>query len=323
MTYTVVFQAGDGYARYRIPAIVAGIGGVLHAYAEGRCGFGGDWGRVDVVERTSDDGGVTWGALRVVSVGPPGAESPVAIERGFPAGPTWHNPTPISTADGVHLLYCENYQRALHLPPQAEAATDITHVLRDGYAYRWRVCAVGPGHAAECGGKLVVPAWLSLGTDGREAHAPSISVELYSDDAGQTWSAGPIVAEGACNPNEWTAAPGVGLIRTERERLVVRGAAQWGAPEPSGIEGPPCMGSLLRLDDGRYAFSGIVSDKPRGDLWLWLTANGDGWSKARPIHEGPARYSDLVLVPGGGLGCLYEFGSQSKGGVAFRHLGIV
>lgn len=62
-----VFRSGDdGYASYRIPAIVKGKAGELIAFAEGRVEHAGDFGNVDIVCKISKDGGKTWGPLQVV-----------------------------------------------------------------------------------------------------------------------------------------------------------------------------------------------------------------------------------------------------------------
>ena len=49
-----VFESGnDGYASYRIPAIVKGQNGDLIAFAEGRVDHAGDYGNVDIVYKIS------------------------------------------------------------------------------------------------------------------------------------------------------------------------------------------------------------------------------------------------------------------------------
>ncbi len=63
----VLFAAGDlGYACFRIPAIVQWEPGELYAFAEGRRENCADFGDVDILMRTSVDGGTTWSAPRVI-----------------------------------------------------------------------------------------------------------------------------------------------------------------------------------------------------------------------------------------------------------------
>lgn len=61
-----VFKSGeDGYASYRIPAIVKNKNGNLVAFSEGRVDHAGDYGNVDIVFKVSNDNGKTWGPLQV------------------------------------------------------------------------------------------------------------------------------------------------------------------------------------------------------------------------------------------------------------------
>ncbi len=67
-TTTTVFRAGDdGYASYRIPAVIAAQNGDLLAFAEGRVTGAADDGNVDLVLKRSTDEGKTWGALQVIA----------------------------------------------------------------------------------------------------------------------------------------------------------------------------------------------------------------------------------------------------------------
>ena len=89
-----VFVSGeDGYHTYRIPALVSCPDGTLLAICEGRKTSRSDHGDVDVVCRSSDDGGGTWGRLRLI------------YEEGGERKVTIGNPCPVvDTATGViHL----------------------------------------------------------------------------------------------------------------------------------------------------------------------------------------------------------------------------
>ncbi len=62
-----IFKNGDdGYACYRIPAIVRTRQGTLLAFAEGRKGGCSDTGDIDLLLKRSFDGGKTWGKLQVL-----------------------------------------------------------------------------------------------------------------------------------------------------------------------------------------------------------------------------------------------------------------
>src|SRR5688572_1473593 len=62
-----LFKAGDdGYACYRIPAIVTTTKGTVLAFAEARKNNCGDAGDIDLVVKRSSDNGKTWSNLAVV-----------------------------------------------------------------------------------------------------------------------------------------------------------------------------------------------------------------------------------------------------------------
>ena len=66
-TTTDIYQKGqDGYACFRIPAIVQSKAGTLLAFAEARKNSCSDTGNIDLVVKRSEDGGKTWS--RIITV---------------------------------------------------------------------------------------------------------------------------------------------------------------------------------------------------------------------------------------------------------------
>src|SRR5437763_16369987 len=62
-----VFKNGeDGYSCYRIPAIISAPNGELLAFAEARRKECDDFGDIDLVMKTSVNGGKHWSILKVV-----------------------------------------------------------------------------------------------------------------------------------------------------------------------------------------------------------------------------------------------------------------
>src|SRR5690606_26286962 len=76
-----IFKSGDdGYKSYRIPAIVAFSEKKIIAIAEGRVNNAGDYGNIDIVMKTSIDGGKTWSGLsQIVDVGNLQAGNPAPV----------------------------------------------------------------------------------------------------------------------------------------------------------------------------------------------------------------------------------------------------
>src|SRR5699024_4667928 len=94
----VVFDRDtEGFQCFRIPAIVEAPDGSLIAFAEARRPLGDsfchDDGSIDLVMRSSNDGGRTWSELQTVLAGDP---------WGRDRGATRGNPVPIVINQGAH-----------------------------------------------------------------------------------------------------------------------------------------------------------------------------------------------------------------------------
>jgi sialidase-1 len=109
-------------------------------------------------------------------------------------------------------------------------------------------------------------------------------------------------------------------IRTYRPnrhyRLVARsrdGGRSFTAPEEDRqLVDPVCQASLLSIATrrGELLFSNPASTR-REHLTVRLsTDDGRTWSQARRLHNGPAAYSCLAVLPDGSYACLYEGGKQ-------------
>ena len=202
-----VFENGmDGYACFRIPAIITSPNGDLIAFAEGRVTGCNDYGDLDLVIRRSKDNGKTWGPLEIVfdnqnqQVGNP---APVVdlLDPNFPNGRIFlffntgnnhesevrkrnglrevHYIT--STDNGTTWSSPTNITLSVHKPKQPK--------LNPNYQFKedWRSYANTPGHAIQLkSGRLFVPANHSEGDplpgfNEYKAHA------FYSDDHGKSF----------------------------------------------------------------------------------------------------------------------------------------
>lgn len=213
-----VFRAGeDGYASFRIPAIVRADDGALLAFAEGRVNSRSDSGDIDIVMRSSTDGGETWGKLQVVADHGEGCVG---------------NPTPVVERETGHVVLLvtlqppECHERDIRAGTRGERYPAVLRSEDGGRTWSepaslrdtcdrddWRWYATGPCHAIQLrhgdhAGRLVAPA--NHSTDGGAGNAFLSGHALYSDDGGRTWQIGAVdeheVASNALNPNESTVA---------------------------------------------------------------------------------------------------------------------
>jgi sialidase-1 len=324
----VYYSGLGGYRVFRIPAL-ARVGHTLLAFAEARPTVD-DHGRVDLVLRKSSDGGLSWGALKVVA-------------SGNAASQTIGNPVPIPvhrTAE-LLLLYCSNaatlteetirsgdggagrrvwIRRSRDVGETWSAPLELTDaVKRPG----WTWFATGPGGAiALRNGTLVVPVAVAEGT-GEVGSGVDHSRVLVSQDNGATWAVG---GGAATHTNEAAVAQRadgslllMGRDLSSRRRRVLQSSidvgSSWTDPWTTSelIESPPrgCHGSLAstRTGDALF-FASPQSPYVRGRLTLFRSTDGGAtWPSSLLLHAGPSAYSSMrLLPPGDELGVLYERG---------------
>ncbi len=350
---TPLFEGGEGgYKLYRIPGIVVTKTGTILAYCEARKFTGGDWDTIDVELRRSIDGGRTFSPPEVIAhVTVPITRSPVAIERkqGQLTDVTYNNPVAIPDRNGlVHFLFCIDYMRVFYMRSTDDGKTftppvEITAAF-DQFRpeYAWRVVATGPGHGIQLSsGRLLVPIWLALGTQGN-GHAPSVDSTVYSDDHGATWHRGEIAVPDTPefpSPNETDAvqlADGRVMLNVRtagrnRRTIVISkdGATQWSPPRlQEDLPDPICFASLVRLSTmktggrNRLLFSNPdnltrmdgkdLPGKDRKNLTVRVSYDeGVSWSVKKALEPGVSGYSDLAVLPDGTILCFYETGSAA------------
>jgi sialidase-1 len=148
---------------------------------------------------------------------------------------------------------------------------------------------------------------------------------LFSDDHGATWHIGGSEDEKTNQSTVVERADG-SLLQNMRSyhgkhrRAVATsldGGASWSPVhlDPALIE-PVCQASILRCtwpENGapsRILFSNPASMK-RENLTVRLSYDeGSTWPKSKVLHTGPAAYSNLLMLPGGEVACLYESGDH-------------
>ncbi|NSC21399.1 exo-alpha-sialidase [Streptomyces albus subsp. chlorinus] len=344
---SVPFRAGtDGYAGFRIPALVRAADGTLLAFAEGRVDSTADSGNIDIVLRRSQDGGRTWGPAAAVATNGKG---------------TAGNPAPVTLADGRVLLV---FVRAAAFAAEdrirrGEIATEdgrrvwVQHSDDHGVTWSepreitgtakdpaWRWYATTPGHALQLSvdhahgpGRVVVPANHSTppvfpGDDGTEGRYNGGHV-LLSDDGGTTWRIGYVDdnPDGWVNVNETTATElpdGTVYLNTRNDsdapahRADARsadGAETLTAPfaPQEHLTTPVVQGSVLQLrDPDVLLFSAPSHPETRHRMSVRASTDGGAtWREAHVVDERRAAYSDLVRVDEHTVGLLYETGDAS------------
>ncbi|TAM94556.1 MAG: exo-alpha-sialidase [Chitinophagaceae bacterium] len=344
---TEVFNATKlHYATTRIPALVVTNKGTLLAFCEARYSSKGDWASIDILMRRSTDGGSTW-------------SKPAVIARRGPIDKPTSNSVPIVDENGtIHFLYQRDYAHCYYIQSTDDGLTwsspkDITDVFNKFKPeYNWAVLAPGPGHGIQLkNGRLVVPVWLAspnsiISEEKPRPHRPSCVATIYSDDDGETWQRGDIIADNGdiaagsadtiINPSESVLtqlSDGRVMINIRSEsgphrRLVAYspdGASHWTKPFfDQALFEPICMASMISLksplDKDYLLFCNPDSkDDPasqhllareggrRENLVLKLSDDqGKNWPVEKVVDPGPTSYSDMAVSKDGIIYILYE-----------------
>jgi len=193
---TTLFKAGDdGYKCYRIPAIVTTNKGTPLAFAEARKNGCGDAGDIDLVVKSSADGGKSWSNMRLVWDG---------------ADNTCGNPSPVVDKKTGNIMLLSTWNLGIDHEKQIVEGTskDTRRIFvlssnDDGNSWSkareitpdvklpdWTWYATGPCNGIQIKskkykGRLVIPC------DHIEAKTKKyFSHTIHSDDGGQTWQLG-------------------------------------------------------------------------------------------------------------------------------------
>jgi sialidase-1 len=346
-----LFKVGDDpdFKLYHIPGIVVTARGTVLAWCEARK-KGGDWDDIKVLMRRSTDDGVTWSAPKsLVDVPGHKNKNPFAlrIEHVDPMDVTYNNPVLIADRDGtVHMLVCLEYMRCFYQRSEDDgitwsAPTEITATFESFRKnYDWKVLATGPNHSIQIrSGRLVVPVWLSTGTGGN-AHRPSVTGTIYSDDQGRTWKAGDIAVpctEEWINPNETVAielSDGSVMLNCRNESKAHRrlitispdGATGWSTPKfDNALLEPICMAGIVRysLDRPRILFCNPDNlsradgkeepgkNRDRKNVSVKLSYDeGKTWVVNKSLEPGASMYSDIAVTKSGTILCFYGRGTK-------------
>jgi sialidase-1 len=357
-----LFTVGEdpAYNIYHIPGIVVTAKGTVLAWCEARKRPAGvsDWDDIRILLRRSTDDGKSWSTPKSIAyVEGPKRKNPFALrmKNVDPADVTYNNPVLIADKDGtVHMLFCLEYERAFYQRSVDDGLSwskpvEITATF-DAFKkhYDWKVLATGPNHSIQLKtGRLVVPVWLSTG-EGGNAHRPSVTATIYSDDQGKTWKAGDIAVpctEEWINPNETVAIElndGRVMLNVRSEskahrRIVVTspdGATNWSTPKfDEALLEPICMGGIVRYR--HHGQSLILFSNPhnldaakgnpepgksraRKNLSVKISRDeGQTWPVNKLLEDGHSMYSDIAVTGEGTILCFYGRAGDGKGMTAW------
>ncbi len=331
-----LFVSGEGYKRYRIPALIVTAKGTVLAFAEGRVGGGGLVGDINLVLRRSTDNGKTWQPeQKVADLGEDTLGNPCpVVDR--ETGTIW---LPFTRSPGK-----STEKEIVAGKSPAPTTVWVTHSTDDGRTWAtprdlsatcrradWRWYGTGPGIGIQlAGGRLLIPSYHTEPNEMYRSHA------VYSDDHGATWQLGATVGEHTAECQAAERRDGTVVLNMRGTNKQFRrtlaeshdGGRTWTAPklEPQLPE-PACQAALLGL---RSPSARRVETVSNDSLWLFsnppgttrraLTVRlsrdeGRTWPVARVVDKGAAEYSCLTRLPDGRVGLLYEL---SRAGQPYR-----
>jgi sialidase-1 len=218
LSSTTVFAAGsDNYHTYRIPSLLAvptASGTTLLAFAEARSSVR-DWGEIDLVMKTSKDGGTSWSQLQVIVT---------AADVGLDRGATVGNPCPVydEVRKRIVMLITTNTaedNEAKIWAARSKRSREVFALTSDDHGQSWSKprnitpsakpvkewtwYATGPGVGIQLrhqndktlNGRLVIPCdHVATYVEGGDARYSLHSHVVVSDDGGENWRLGGVAA---------------------------------------------------------------------------------------------------------------------------------
>ncbi len=324
-----VFKSGeDGYASYRIPAIIQDKSGALIAFCEGRVDHAGDYGNVDIVYKISKDKGTTWGPLQVAADYDKlqaGNMAPVVdlLDPQYPNGRIFlfyntgnDHEGEVRKGKGLRELWyitstdgAQTWSEPVNITTRAHRPKQPALNPAYNFSEDWRTYANTPGHAFQFvsgpnKGRIYIAANHNAGNP-QPANKDWNAHGYYSDDHGKTFK----LSENVPYPgtNESIAAQiGENSVYmssrnqqlTPRQRVISishDGGHSWAssAPDPQ-LPDPVNQGSVLSWKEGKgfiLAHLNAADEKNRDHLTLRLSRDsGKTWYVNDLIAKAPEGY---------------------------------
>ncbi|MEO9005292.1 MAG: sialidase family protein [Ginsengibacter sp.] len=339
-----IYQSGEeGYSCFRIPAMVTTTKGTVLAFAEARKNSCGDAGDIDLVVKRSGDGGKTWSKLQMVwndSANTCGNPAPVIDKKtgSIILLSTW-NLGADHEKDIVNQT-SKDTRRVFVLSSSDDGNTwsDPREITKDVKEDDWTWYATGPGSGIQVK-KSKYKGRLVVACDHIEAVSKKyFSHVIYSDDEGETWVLGGTTPQDKVNESTVAELPNGNLMLNMRNFGDVRyrqvsiskdGGTSWSdIYADSTLIEPVCQASLIQYDyPGKkkfLVFSNPASKTSRSNITVRLSYDkGKTWELSKVLYSGPSAYSNVTVLSGGNIACLFEAGyAKAYEGIVFEEIGL-
>ncbi|MHA1897396.1 MAG: sialidase family protein [Promethearchaeota archaeon] len=310
-----VFISGkEGYASFRIPALLALPNNVVLAFAEGRVYSSSDFGDIDLVMKRSTDGGRTWSELRVLW-----DAGSLAVQ----------NPSPVyipSQNKVILAVTLDRYQMHILESNDSGLTWSTPRKVENARHTDWVWSVNGPGHAILLNNDRILIASAHYKNGIWDSHF------VYSDDFGETWQLGYIFNEKSneCQAVQLLNGSVYTILRQNRE-----------APDPhykkiaisddygesvsriwvhKDLLDPICESSIIGFDNSHNQAGRFNNTKQillyagpnslnRENMTIKLSLDqGETWNISKTIYPAASGYSDLAILNGSSVLCLFENG---------------
>lgn len=322
----------EGYHTFRIPALIVNGAGQLLAICEGRKGGADDSGAIDTVSKLSDDGGKTWGKLRVIRDDGTNTCGNPCLVRDAQTGVLWLLSTWNRGDDHEYQIITQTSKDTRRVFVSSSRDDGLTwssarEITADVKLTNWTWYATGPGAGIQLQhgpyqSRLLIPCdHIEAGSKRYYSHV------IYSDDHGQTWRLGGTTPRDLVNECEVVELADGKLMLNMRSYDSARKARQTAISRDGGLTwedqrlvpeliDPICQASIRRLSwpaagrPGVLLFSNPASEKRQHMTVRASFDEGRTWPITRLLSPNPAAYSCLVAMPNGSIGILYESGQN-------------